>query len=209
MKNLGGRGRVRNGEQLWKNTTLPCFLLPTWNSESWDCQMSIPIRRRSTERFSRFFRESVSQHNGRALSESLQCPFRVLLPESTSDCRKKTTIKWDSCNPEFNEQVKEMNYFPQYNSLNFQFVFMTNIADLPKQSLSVTVWNHSKGRQHEYIGMLVSGLGVMSNNFIISPGGLILGLSVKGERLRHWASLIKHPNKVHMRTHSLSANFLS
>lgn len=99
----------------------------------------------------------------------------VLLPESTSDCRKKTTIKWDSFNPEFNEQ----------------FVFMTNIADLPKQSLSVTVWNHSKGRQHEYLG------------------GLILGLSVKGERLRHWASLIKHPNKVHMKTHSLSANFLN
>ena len=89
---------------------------------------------------------------------------------------------------------------------------MTNIADLPKQSLSVTVWNHSKGRQHEYLGMSVSGLGVMFNtllNFIISPGGLILGLSVKGERLRHWASLIKHPNKVHMKTHSLSANFLN
>ena len=45
--------------------------------------------------------------------------------------------------------------------------------------------------------------------FHLSPGGLILGLNVKGERLRHWASLIKHPNKVHMKTHTLSANFLS
>jgi len=99
----------------------------------------------------------------------------VLLPESTAECRKKTTIKWDSFNPEFNEQ----------------FVYMTNIVDIPKQSLSVTVWNHNKGTQNEYIG------------------GLILGLNVKGERLRHWASLIKHPNKVHMKTHTLSANFLS
>ena len=60
-----------------------------------------------------FVRVQANTLGGRALSESLQCPFRVLLPESTSDCRKKTTIKWDSFNPEFNEQVKEMNHFPQ------------------------------------------------------------------------------------------------
>ena len=38
---------------------------------------------------------------------------------------------------------------------------------------------------------------------------MILGLNAKGERLRHWANLIKHPNKVHTKTHPLSANFLS
>ena len=97
------------------------------------------------------------------------------MPESGAESRKKTTVKWSSVDPEFNEQ----------------FVFMTNIVDLPKQSLAVTVWDHSKGKQNDYIG------------------GLILGLNAKGERLRHWANLIKHPNKVHTKAHLLSANFLS
>ena len=29
---------------------------------------------------------------------------------------------------------------------------MTNIVDLPKQSLAITVWDHSKGKQNDYIG---------------------------------------------------------
>ena len=96
---------------------------------------------------------------------------------------------------------------------------MTNIIDLPKQSLSVTIWNHNKGKQHEYIGMYIQYFYIkhrsinLQKNFIknknFASGGLILGLNAKGERLRHWASLIKHPNKVHMKTHTLSANFLS
>merc|ERR1719350_1743805 len=98
----------------------------------------------------------------------------VMRPESGAESRKKTTVKWSSVDPEFNEQ----------------FVFMTNIVDLPKQSLAITVWDHNKSKQNDYIG------------------GLILGLNAKGERLRHWAALIKHPNKVHSRSHALSANFL-
>lgn len=99
----------------------------------------------------------------------------VLLPEAGSESRKKSTVKWATTEPEFNEQ----------------FVFITNIVDLPKQSLAVTVWHHDKMKQNDYLG------------------GLILGLNAKGERLRHWANLVKHPNRAHTRTHSLSANFLS
>jgi hypothetical protein len=84
-------------------------------------------------------------------------------------------LQWSTTEPEFNEQ----------------FVFMTNIVDLPKQSLAVTVWQHDKLKQNDYLG------------------GLVLGLGAKGERLRHWANLVKHPNRVHSRTHPLSANFLS
>jgi hypothetical protein len=29
---------------------------------------------------------------------------------------------------------------------------MTNITDLPKQSLTITVWHHDKDNQPEYIG---------------------------------------------------------
>ena len=36
---------------------------------------------------------------------------------------------------------------------------MTNIVDIPKQSLSVTVWNHNKGTQNEYIGKYLGMYG--------------------------------------------------
>ena len=29
---------------------------------------------------------------------------------------------------------------------------MTNIVDLPKQSLAITVWDHNKSKQNDYIG---------------------------------------------------------
>ena len=60
----------------------------------------------------------------------------MLLPETGSDSRKKTTVKWGEVDPQFNEQ----------------FVFLTSIVDLPKQSLSVTVWDHDKLKQNDYIG---------------------------------------------------------
>ena len=84
---------------------------------------------------------------------------------------------------------------------------MTNIVDLPKQSLAITVWDHNKSKQNDYIGesLLIGVIRLICHHL----GGLILGLNAKGERLRHWAALIKHPNKVHSRSHALSANFLS
>ena len=130
-------------------------------------------------------------------------------PENGAESRKKTTVKWSSVDPEFNEQVIieivyiYCIYFPR------KFVFMTNIVDLPKQSLAITVWDHNKSQQNDYIGETFDrGRGIMC---LIHHhlGGLILGLNAKGERLRHWAALIKHPNKVHSRSHLLSANFLS
>ena len=38
---------------------------------------------------------------------------------------------------------------PQFNE---QFVFLTSLVDLPKQSLSVTVWDHDKLKQNDYVG---------------------------------------------------------
>ena len=59
----GGRGRVHCGKQLWQNSTLPRFLLTTRNFESRNYQVSIFDCHRSTQRFHRSFRQSVSQPN--------------------------------------------------------------------------------------------------------------------------------------------------
>ena len=45
-------------------------------------------------------------------------------------------FQWGTTDPEFNEQ----------------FVFMTNIVDLPKQSLAVSVWHQEKLKQNDYLG---------------------------------------------------------
>ena len=47
--------------------------------------------------------------------------FSVLLPESSSDSKKKTTVKWCSSNPEFNEQVKIQRFNLKRNF--FQILF--------------------------------------------------------------------------------------
>ena len=54
----------------------------------------------------------------------------------TKSSKNQTTVKWKALNPEFREQ----------------FVYMISAADLPKQSLYITVWDREKGRQDEYIG---------------------------------------------------------
>ena len=33
---------------------------------------------------------------------------------------------------------------------------MTNIVDLPKQSLAITVWDHNKSKQNDYIGKIIT-----------------------------------------------------
>ena len=47
--------------------------------------------------------------------------FSVLLPESSIDSKKKTTVKWCSSNPEFNEQVKIQRFNLKRNF--FQILF--------------------------------------------------------------------------------------
>ncbi|XP_065579909.1 double C2-like domain-containing protein beta isoform X2 [Artemia franciscana] len=84
----------------------------------------------------------------------------------------KTSIKWKTLNPEFNEE----------------FSFKTKITDLPKQRLEIAVWDKDIGKSDDYIG------------------GVMLSLSSKGERLRHWLDALKFPDKNHERWHHLSAD---
>ena len=54
--------------------------------------------------------------------------------------KHETTVKWKTVNPEFHEQ----------------FVYLTSSAELPKQSLHITVWDRGKNRPDKYAGKLFS-----------------------------------------------------
>lgn len=102
-------------------------------------------------------------------------PFvQVILHPINKNSKHRTTVKWKTLDPEFHEQ----------------FVYLTSITELPKQSLYVTAWDRGKARPDDYIG------------------GVILGLNAKGGRLQHWTDMIKQPNQVHSKTHFLSANYI-
>jgi hypothetical protein len=47
---------------------------------------------------------------------------------------------------------------------------MTNITDLPKQSLTITVWHHDKDNQPEYIGRSDQNPYSHKSNFIPKKG---------------------------------------
>ncbi len=132
--------------------------------------------------------------------------YRVLHPVHKSS-RHQTTTKWKTKCPEFHEQ----------------FVYLTSIAELPKQSLHIKVWSKGgKGKKDVYIGMdnllvltcpnlskLVLTCQDLSRTcpiWISFAGGIILGTCAKGGRLSHWTDLIKNPGQVHTKTHYLSAN---
>jgi len=51
-------------------------------------------------------------------------------------------VKWNSLSPEYHEQ----------------FVFLSSITDLPKQSLHITVWDKKKGAADVYMGILFNSL---------------------------------------------------
>jgi hypothetical protein len=47
---------------------------------------------------------------------------------------------------------------------------MTNITDLPKQSLTITVWHHDKENQPEYIGQYQKIFSLVSRDKLVNIG---------------------------------------
>jgi hypothetical protein len=136
-------------------------------------------------------------------------PVRTLLPGNKKSNSHRTTVKWNSLSPEFHEQ----------------FVFLSSITELPKQSLHITVWDKMKGTADEYMGkskveaLLYLTRGKPSLHFWewnvaitkgspLFPGGIILGLGSKSVRLQHWTDMMKTTSQFHTRIHFLSANYI-
>ena len=64
--------------------------------------------------------------------------FSVLHPGNKKSNTNRTTVKWNTLSPDFHEQ----------------FVYMSSITELPKQSLHISVWDKVKGRNDEYMGKI-------------------------------------------------------
>ena len=60
-----------------------------------------------------------------SIHETFTCS--VLMPETGSDCRKKTTVKWASTDPEFNEQV--MLVVKRFFRTTFKYFFSVCVYD--------------------------------------------------------------------------------
>ena len=68
--------------------------------------------------------------------DNLQTFSSILHPGNKKSNTNKTTVKWNTLCPDFHEQ----------------FVYISSITELPKQSLHITVWDKVKGKSDEYMG---------------------------------------------------------
>ncbi|EPQ01947.1 Rabphilin-3A [Myotis brandtii] len=66
-----------------------------------------------------------------------------------------------------------------------EFFYDIKHSDLAKKSLDISVWDYDIGKSNDYIG------------------GCQLGISAKGERLKHWYECLKNKDKKIERWHQL------
>lgn len=72
---------------------------------------------------------------------------------------------------------------PIYNE---EFLFETRPTELAKQCLALTVWDKDYGKSNDFLG------------------GLVIGATSKGKRLKHWLDCIKFPDHKHEQWHCLT-----
>ncbi|XP_075034602.1 rabphilin-3A isoform X2 [Mixophyes fleayi] len=79
-------------------------------------------------------------------------------------------------------QIKKKTLNPEFNE---EFYFDIKHSDLAKKQLDVSVWDYDIGKSNDYIG------------------GCQLGITAKGERLKHWYECLKNKDKKIERWHVL------
>ncbi|XP_061025554.1 rabphilin-3A isoform X3 [Eubalaena glacialis] len=79
-------------------------------------------------------------------------------------------------------QIKKKTLNPEFNE---EFFYDIKHSDLAKKSLDISVWDYDIGKSNDYIG------------------GCQLGISAKGERLKHWYECLKNKDKRIERWHQL------
>ncbi|XP_077286828.1 rabphilin [Arctopsyche grandis] len=79
--------------------------------------------------------------------------------------------------------IKWRNLNPVFNE---EFLFETRPTELAKQCLALTVWDKDYGKANDFLG------------------GLVIGASSKGKRLKHWLDCIKFPDHKHEQWHCLT-----
>ncbi|XP_059395306.1 rabphilin-3A-like isoform X2 [Carassius carassius] len=79
-------------------------------------------------------------------------------------------------------QTKKKTLNPEFNE---EFSYEIKHAELAKKTLDISVWDYDIGKSNDYIG------------------GCQLGITAKGERLKHWYECLKNKDKKIERWHTL------
>ncbi|XP_019949634.1 rabphilin-3A isoform X2 [Paralichthys olivaceus] len=79
-------------------------------------------------------------------------------------------------------QIKKRTLNPEFNE---EFGYEIKHSELAKKSLDISVWDYDIGKSNDYIG------------------GCQLGITAKGERLKHWYECLKNKDKKIERWHTL------
>ncbi|XP_063346431.1 rabphilin-3A-like isoform X2 [Pelmatolapia mariae] len=79
-------------------------------------------------------------------------------------------------------QIKKRTLNPEFNE---EFSFDIKHSELAKKTLDISVWDYDIGKSNDYIG------------------GCQLGITAKGERLKHWYECLKNKDKKIERWHTL------
>nr|XP_056715087.1 rabphilin-3A [Euleptes europaea] len=79
-------------------------------------------------------------------------------------------------------QIKKKTLNPEFNE---EFFYDIKHSDLAKKQLDISVWDYDIGKSNDYIG------------------GCQLGITAKGERLKHWYECLKNKDKKIERWHAL------
>ncbi|XP_063310284.1 rabphilin-3A isoform X2 [Pelobates fuscus] len=82
----------------------------------------------------------------------------------------------------FKTQIKKKTLNPEFNE---EFFYEIKHSDLAKKQLDISVWDYDIGKSNDYIG------------------GCQLGITAKGERLKHWYECLKNKDKKIERWHVL------
>ncbi|KAF3851111.1 hypothetical protein F7725_012883, partial [Dissostichus mawsoni] len=79
-------------------------------------------------------------------------------------------------------QIKKRTLNPEFNE---EFGYEIKHSELAKKTLDISVWDYDIGKSNDYIG------------------GCQLGITAKGERLKHWYECLKNKDKKIERWHTL------
>ncbi|KAG7476612.1 hypothetical protein MATL_G00084710 [Megalops atlanticus] len=79
-------------------------------------------------------------------------------------------------------QIKKRTLNPEFNE---EFYYEIKHSELAKKTLDISVWDYDIGKSNDYIG------------------GCQLGITAKGERLKHWYECLKNKDKKIERWHTL------
>ncbi|XP_048092612.1 rabphilin-3A-like [Alosa alosa] len=79
-------------------------------------------------------------------------------------------------------QIKKKTLNPEFNE---EFSYEIKHAELAKKTLGISVWDYDIGKSNDYIG------------------GCQLGITAKGEQLKHWYECLKNKDKKIERWHTL------